>query len=74
VTVVVLNEEEELSVLPEWATTLIAGEPYAILAPRGVGATAWTPESANYMSRAHLCIGRTIDQGRVWDIAAIGAA
>ena len=23
------------------------------------------------MSRAHLCIGRTIDQGRVWDIAAI---
>ena len=72
VTLIVLNEGESLSVLPEWATTLIAGEPYAVLAPRGVGATAWTPESANYMSRAHLCIGRTIDQGRVWDIAAIG--
>jgi prolyl oligopeptidase family protein len=72
VTLVVLNEGEALSGIPEWATTLIAGEPFAILAPRGVGATAWTPESANYMSRAHLYIGRTIDQGRVWDIAAVG--
>jgi cephalosporin-C deacetylase-like acetyl esterase len=71
VTLFVLNDGESLSGLPEWAVPLITGEPYAILAPRGVGATAWTPESANYMSRAHLCIGRTIDQGRVWDIAAI---
>ena len=72
VTLIVLNEEESLSALPEWAATLIAGEPYAMLAPRGIGATAWTPESANYMSRAHLCVGRTVDQGRVWDVAAIG--
>ena len=71
VTLFVLNEGEPLSGLPEWAKALIASEPYAVLAPRGVGGTAWTPESANYVSRAHLCIGRTIDQGRVWDIAAI---
>ena len=71
VTLIVLNEGESLSVLPDWAMALITGEPYAILAPRGIGATAWTPESANYMSRAHLCVGRTIDQGRVCDIAAI---
>jgi hypothetical protein len=72
VTLVVLSEGESISGLPEWATALIAGEPYAVLAPRGVGPTAWTPESANYMTRAPLCIGRTVDQGRVWDIAAIG--
>jgi hypothetical protein len=72
VTLYVLNEGESLSEFPEWATALTSGEPYALLAPRGVGATAWTPESANYVTRAHLCIGRTIDQGRVWDIAAIG--
>ena len=46
VTLLVLNEGESLSGLPEWAAALIAGEPYAVLAPRGVGATAWTPESA----------------------------
>ena len=72
VTLLVLNEGESLGAPPEWARALIAGEPYAVLAPRGVGATAWTPESANYMPRAHLCIGRTIDQGRVWDVAAVG--
>src|SRR6187200_483519 len=67
----VLNESESMGGLPEWATGLIGVAPYAILAPRGVGATTWTPESANYMTRAHLCVGRTIDQGRVWDIEAI---
>jgi len=72
VTLLVLNEGESIGGLPEWATGLIAGEPYAVLAPRGVAGTVWTSESANYMPRAHLCIGRTIDQGRVWDIAAVG--
>ncbi|MCI0537294.1 MAG: acetylxylan esterase [Verrucomicrobiales bacterium] len=73
VTLVVVNEGESLSQLPEWAKAFIAEhEPYAILAPRGVGPTAWTPEPANYIQRAHLFVGRTIDQGRVWDIAAVG--
>jgi hypothetical protein len=72
VTLLILSEGESITQVPEWVTSLITGEPYALLAPRGIGATTWTPESANFISRAHLCIGRTIDQGRVWDIAAIG--
>jgi cephalosporin-C deacetylase-like acetyl esterase len=69
---VVVNEGESLNELPEWAKPFIADkEPYAILAPRGVGPTACTPEPANYIARAHLFVGRTIDQGRVWDIAAV---
>ena len=48
-----------------------AGEPYAILAPRGVGPPPGL-RNRRTTSRAHLCIGRTIDQGRVWDIAAVG--
>jgi hypothetical protein len=72
VTLVVLNEAESPGMLPEWASPLVAaGEPHAILAPRGVGPTAWTSEPANFIPRAHLCIGRTIDQGRVWDVAAV---
>jgi hypothetical protein len=72
VTLVVLNEAESPGMLPDWAAPFVAtGEPYAILAPRGAGPTAWTPEPANFIPRAHLCIGRTIDQGRVWDVAGV---
>jgi cephalosporin-C deacetylase-like acetyl esterase len=73
VTLVVVNEGESLDALPEWCTAFIAkDEPYAILAPRGVGLGAWTQEPAHYIERAHPLIGRTIDQGRVWDIASAG--
>ncbi|MCI0540418.1 MAG: hypothetical protein L0Z50_34885, partial [Verrucomicrobiales bacterium] len=73
VTLLVVNEEESISELPEWSAAFIAqDEPYVILAPRGVGLTAWTREPAHYIERAHQFIGRTIDQGRVWDIASVG--
>ena len=73
VTLVVVNEGESVSELPEWSAGLIAkDDPYAILAPRGVGLAAWTREPAHYIERAHSFIGRTIDQGRVWDIASVG--
>jgi dienelactone hydrolase len=39
--------------------------------PRGVGDTRWTRKSPpNYVERAHYLLGRTIDSGRVWDLAA----
>jgi dienelactone hydrolase len=39
--------------------------------PRGVGATRWTTKSPpNYVARAHALLGQTVDEGRVWDIAA----
>ncbi len=40
--------------------------------PRGVGATRWTTKSPpNYVQRSHYLLGRTVDSGRVWDIAAL---
>jgi hypothetical protein len=43
-----------------------------LLYPRGIGkAPEWTRGSQpNYVERAHALLGRTVDQGRVWDIIA----
>jgi dienelactone hydrolase len=39
--------------------------------PRGVGLSRWTRRHPpNYVERAHYLLGRTVDSGRVWDIAA----
>lgn len=39
--------------------------------PRGVGNTRWTRKNPpNYVERAHYLLGRTVDSGRVWDLAA----
>jgi hypothetical protein len=39
--------------------------------PRGVGASRWTTKNPpNYVERSHYLLGRTVDSGRVWDIAA----
>jgi dienelactone hydrolase len=38
---------------------------------RGTGATQWTRQNPpNYIERSHALLGRTVDVGRVWDIAA----
>jgi dienelactone hydrolase len=40
-------------------------------APRGVDQTRWTQKNPpNYVERAHVLLGRTVDTGRVWDIIA----
>jgi len=57
---------------PAWLNTL-AGERDAvyICEPRGIGSTRWTRKSPpNYVARAHYLLGRTVDSGRVWDLAA----
>jgi dienelactone hydrolase len=39
--------------------------------PRGLGETRWTRKNPpNYVERAHALLGRTVDTGRVWDLAA----
>jgi dienelactone hydrolase len=39
---------------------------------RGVDVTRWThKDPPNYVERAHALLGRTIDSGRVWDVAAV---
>lgn len=39
--------------------------------PRGVGKTQWTQKNPpNYVERSHVLLGRTVDDGRIWDIIA----
>jgi hypothetical protein len=72
ITVIVLNADEELNGVPDWAAKLVTpDDPVVVLAPRGSGPTTWSHRSPpNYVERAHALLGRTVDQGRVWDIAS----
>jgi dienelactone hydrolase len=39
--------------------------------PRGIGETRWTVKNPpNYVARAHVLLGRTVDTGRVYDVIA----
>ena len=47
------------------------GDAVYVLAPRGVGPTRWTRKNPpNYVERCHVLLGRTVDTGRAWDVAA----
>jgi dienelactone hydrolase/lysophospholipase L1-like esterase len=47
------------------------GDLVYLCAPRGVDRTRWTRKNPpNYVERAHVLLGRTVDTGRVWDVAA----
>ena len=49
-----------------------AGDEIYNCSPRGVGPTRWTQKDPpNYVARSHALLGRTVDAGRVWDIAAV---
>jgi len=59
--------------LPSWLKEC-SKEPEALYAieARGLGASRWTTKNPpNYVERSHYLLGRTVDSGRVWDIAAI---
>ena len=69
---VVLNpeDEEKGDAVPEWAKPYAGDNPVRLLSPRGV-AFPWTRKNPpNYVERAHALLGRTVDEGRVWDVAA----
>ncbi|HMF14510.1 MAG TPA: prolyl oligopeptidase family serine peptidase, partial [Gemmataceae bacterium] len=72
-TIVVLNPGEaweERDKPPEWVRSHATGNAQALL-PRGV-ATEWTHKSPpNYVERAHALLGRSVDEGRLWDVLAI---
>ncbi len=71
-TLVVLNEGESPAAIPEWARSLVGEDAVVVLAPRGTGPSAWEHKSPpNYIARAHVLLGRTVDQGRVHDAAAV---
>jgi hypothetical protein len=70
-TLIVLNEGDVLEGIPSWARSIVAGDQVVVLAPRGVGPTSYTKKNPpNYVERAHALVGRTIDQGRIWDVIA----
>jgi hypothetical protein len=70
-TLLVLNPEDGVGQeLPRWGEAFAPVSVSHFLDPRGVRWT-WTKKSPpNYVERAHALLGRTVDQGRVWDIAA----
>jgi hypothetical protein len=58
--------------LPSWLKECSKDQEtlYAV-EPRGIGASRWTTKNPpNYVERSHYLLGRTVDSGRVWDIAA----
>jgi dienelactone hydrolase len=57
---------------PDWLRGIRQdGDVVYRLDPRGVGPTRWTRKNPpNYVLRSHVLLGRTVDTGRVWDVAA----
>jgi dienelactone hydrolase len=57
---------------PEWVDKVrTAADIVDVCLPRGVGATRWTQKNPpNYVERSQVLLGRTVDAGRIWDIAA----
>ena len=68
----VVQGADSADALPDWATAVReAGDHVYLLAPRGVGETRWTRKNPpNYVERSHALLGRTVDTGRAWDVAA----
>ncbi|HEV2970784.1 MAG TPA: prolyl oligopeptidase family serine peptidase [Pirellulales bacterium] len=71
VLLVVLNADEA-GTTPDWSTKIAAADQAVVYCePRGIGATRWTRKNPpNYVERSHALLGRTVDTGRVWDVAA----
>ncbi len=71
---VVLNADEPEGKLPEWTHGVIPeGQATVVLSPRGCGESfGWTRKNPpNYVERAHVLLGRTVDTGRVWDVQSV---
>jgi cephalosporin-C deacetylase-like acetyl esterase len=70
-TLILLATEEELGQVPDWAKPFVGYGPVHLMKPRGI-ANPWTAKSPpNYVERSHALVGLTVDQGRVYDIAAM---
>jgi cephalosporin-C deacetylase-like acetyl esterase len=76
---IVLNPGDRDDDTPDWAEKIVKDRRAHILPPRGVDGFEdrtdflgkWTTKSPpNYVERAHALLGRTVDTGRVWDVAA----
>jgi cephalosporin-C deacetylase-like acetyl esterase len=71
-TLLVSDMEKEILDVPEWAHPYFKNSPGIQLTPRGIGPFQWSRKSPpNYVERSHALLGRTVDEGRVWDVAAV---
>lgn len=68
----IVTGQETIGSAPAWTREQFRpGDAVFFCDPRGVGETRWTTKNPpNYVLRSHVLLGRTVDEGRVWDIAA----
>jgi dienelactone hydrolase len=68
----VVRNPDSTSSITDWLHQVHeVGDEMYLCAPRGVDRTRWTRKNPpNYVERAHVLLGRTVDAGRVWDVAA----
>lgn len=67
---IVLNNDEDSEMLPEWAKPFVCADDPAVFAvPRGTGSLTWTHKSPpNYVERAHALLGQSVDERRFHDV------
>jgi hypothetical protein len=66
-----VSNEGSRTIPPAWTKPFLGERWYEEINYRGIGGTEWTRKSPpNYVERAHVLLGRTVDGGRVWDIIA----
>ncbi len=71
--VLVVNHQGDSETIPAMAARMAEthGAAVYVCDPRGIGSSAWTTKNPpNYVQRAHLLLGRTVETGQVWDIIA----
>jgi hypothetical protein len=70
-TILVLGQGESASPPPDWTKRYLDRGPAYLIETRGTKRFAWPKKSPpNTIERSLALIGTTVDQGRVWDIAA----
>lgn len=71
----VIRQADESDPTPDWIKQVTqAGDRITTLDVRGIGNTRWTRKNPpNYVERAHVLVGQTVDSGRVRDVIATAA-
>ncbi|MBX9680982.1 MAG: prolyl oligopeptidase family serine peptidase [Gemmataceae bacterium] len=70
-TILVLGPGESASPPPDWTKPYLDRGPAYLIEPRGCKRYVWPRKSPpNTIERSLALLGTTVDQGRVWDIAA----
>ena len=71
IVVAITNEGPAAETLPGLSSVVDSTDIVYACDVRGTGVTRWTRQNPpNYVERSHALLGRTVDSGRVWDIAA----